>query len=108
MCCKLQVLKLVDATLWRVIIKKRKGTHEACLMAGRGGVLGANSGLTGHKSIDLLKLKARRFLIVKLLPRVTARGTIYVHGVGTDDREERWETTGAQLEALEEIAALTR
>ena len=35
-------------------------------------------------------------------------GATYVCGVGTDDREERWETIGAQLEALEEIAALTR
>ena len=35
-------------------------------------------------------------------------GTIYVCGVGTDDREERWKTIGVQLEALEEISALTR
>ena len=44
---------------------------------------------------------------MKNLPRVTARGTTYVCGVGRDDREERWETIGAQLEALEEISAST-
>ena len=50
--CVLQAasaLKLVDVTLWRVIIKKRKKSLEACYMAGRGGVLQANSVLTDYK-----------------------------------------------------------
>ena len=49
-------VKFVDATLWRVIIRKHKRTLEACLMAGRGGVLQANlvlprwhPVLTGHE-----------------------------------------------------------
>ena len=54
-------VKLVDDTLWRVIIKKRKGSLEAYLMADRRGVLQENSVLTGHKSIDLLKPKAEGF-----------------------------------------------
>ena len=48
MACVLQAasaVKLVDATLWRVIIKKRKGSLEACLMAGKGGVLRSKFGL---------------------------------------------------------------
>ena len=64
MTCVLQaasVVKLVDVTLWRVIIKKRKGSLEPCLMAGGGGALQANSVLTGHKSINLLKPKAEGF-----------------------------------------------
>ena len=61
MACVLQApsaLKLVDVTLWRVIIKKHKGSLEACYMADRAGDLQAKSVLTGHKSVDLLKLKA--------------------------------------------------
>ena len=64
MACVLQgaiTVKLVDVTLWRVIIKKGKESLEACYMAGKGGVLQANSVLTGHKSIDLLKSKAKCF-----------------------------------------------
>ena len=56
----------------------------------------------------LAKIQGQVLLIVKLWTRVAARGTTYVCGVGTDDREERWETIGAQLEALDEIVALTR
>ena len=57
MACVLQAacsaLKLVDVTLWRVIKKKRKeGSLEACLMAGRGGVLQANSVLTDYKAFQ--------------------------------------------------------
>ena len=76
--------------LWRIIIKKRKGSVEACYMADGGGVLQANSVLTGHKLIDLLKPKTEDFFAVKLLTRVTARETTYVCGVRVDDREERW------------------
>ena len=50
--CVLQAastVKLVDFTMWGVILKKRKRSLEACLMADRGGVLQANSVLTGHK-----------------------------------------------------------
>ena len=42
MACVLQgaiTVKLVDVTLWRVIIKKGKESLEACYMAGKGGVL---------------------------------------------------------------------
>ena len=46
--------------------------------------------------------------MVKLLSRVMARGTTYVCGVGTDDREERWEIAGIHLEVLEAIAPLSR
>ena len=93
---------------WRVIIKKRKGSLEACLTAGRGGGPSRKFGLDCPQ-IDLFtKTQDRGVLIVKLLPRVTARGATYVCGVGTDDREERWEIIGVQLEALEEIEALTR
>ena len=66
--CVLQgcsAVKLVDATLWRVMIKKRGGSLEACLMAGRGRVLQENLVLTGHKSIDLLKLKTEGFWLSK-------------------------------------------
>ena len=68
MACVLQAasaLKLVGVTLWRVIINKREGGPEACLMAGRGGVLQANSVLTDHKSIDLLKPKTEGFRLSK-------------------------------------------
>ena len=43
--------KLADVTLWREIIKKRKRSVESCYMAGRGGVLQANSVLTDHSTI---------------------------------------------------------
>ena len=62
--CVLQgysAVKLADATLCRVIIKKRRGSLEACLMAGKGRVLQANLVLIGHKSIDLLKPRTERF-----------------------------------------------
>ena len=51
MTCVLQAasdVKLVEATLRRVMIKKRKESLEACYMAGREGVLQTNSVLTGH------------------------------------------------------------
>ena len=52
MCClAASALKLVGVTLWRVIIKKHKESVEACYMAGRGGVLQADSVLTGHRPI---------------------------------------------------------
>ena len=54
-------VKLVNVTAWRVVIKKSKGSLEACYMAGRGGVLPANLVLTSHKSIDLLKQKVKWF-----------------------------------------------
>ena len=54
MCCKAaSAVKLVHATLWRVIIKKRKGSLEAFLVVGRGGVLQAKSVLTGHRRITI-------------------------------------------------------
>ena len=59
--CVLQAasaVKLVGVTMWRVDIKKRKVSLEACYMPGREGVFQASSVLTGHKSIDLLKPKA--------------------------------------------------
>ena len=55
MACVLQAasaVKLVGTTLWRVIINKRKESLEACLVAGRGGVLQANSVLTAHSTLN--------------------------------------------------------
>ena len=65
MACVLQAasaVKLVDATLRRVIIKKRKGSLEVCLMAGRGGVLQANSVLAGYTSLPGLLFYLSFFL----------------------------------------------
>ena len=41
-----------DATLWRMITKKRKGSLEACLMDGRGGVLQESLVLSGHRFVE--------------------------------------------------------
>ena len=101
-------VKLVDVTRWRVITKKCKGSLEACYIAGRNGNPSRKFGLDQPQIDRFTKTPGRGVLIAKLLTRVTAKGTTYFIGVGTDDREERWEEIGAQLEALEEIAALTR
>ena len=76
-------VNLVDATLIACDNEETRRKSWSVLNGRQGGSLSSKLGLDWPQIDRFTTTQNRGVLVVKLLPRVTARGTTYVWGVGT-------------------------